>query len=77
MAEHPEWVRTDMSNRHVYSTIAYSRSKGVLRKEDYIFMRECLEKHLENMQLSDFDYSQQIDDLKQLFIKLDHTINRL
>ena len=66
-----------MNNRHVYSTIAYSRNKGVLRKEDYIFMRECLEKYLEYMQLSDFDYSQQIDDLKQLFIKLDHTINRL
>ena len=62
---------------YLYSTIAYSRNKGVLRKEDYIFMRECLEKYLEYMQLSDFDYSQQIDDLKQLFIKLDHTINRL
>lgn len=70
-------ARTDMNNRHVYSTIAYSRNKGVLRKEDYIFMRECLEKQLQYMQLSDFDYSQQIDDLKQLFIKLDHTINRL
>jgi len=70
-------ARTDMNNRHVYSTIAYSRNKGVLRKEDYIFMRECLEKYLEYMQLSDFDYSHQIDDLKQLFIKLDHTINRL
>ncbi len=66
-----------MTNRHLYSIIAYSRNKGVLRKEDYIFMRECLEKYLEYMQLSDFDYSQQIDDLKQLFIKLDHTINRL
>lgn len=66
-----------MNNRHVYSTIAYSRNKGVLRKEDYIFMRECLEKQLEYMQLSNFDYSQQIDDLKQLFIKLDHTISRL
>ena len=62
---------------YLYSTIAYSRNKGVLRKEDYIFMRECLEKYLEYMQLSDFDYSHQIDDLKQLFIKLDHTINRL
>ena len=64
-------------NRHLYSTITYSRNKGVLRKEDYVFMRECLEKQLQYMQLSDFDYSQQIDDLKQLFIKLDHTINRL
>ena len=36
---------------YLYSTIAYSRNKGVLRKEDYIFMRECLEKHLEYMQL--------------------------
>lgn len=70
-------ARTDMTNKHIYSTVLYSRNKGVLRKEDYIFMRELLEKHLENMQLSDFDYSRQIDDLKQLFIKLDHTINRL
>ena len=66
-----------MTNRHIYGTVLYNRNKGVLRKEDYIFMRDCLEKHLENMQLSDFDHSQQIDDLKQLFIKLDHTINRL
>ena len=66
-----------MTNRHLYSTIAYSRNKGVLRKEDYIFMRESLEKHLEYMQLSDLDYSHQIDDLKQLFIKLDHHIDRL
>jgi len=66
-----------MSNRHIYGTVIYNRNKGVLRKEDYVFMRECLEKYLEYMQLSDFDHSQQIDDLKQLFIKLDHTINRL
>ena len=64
-------------NPHLYKTGSYDRSKGVLTKADYVFMRECLEKHLENMQLSDLDYSQQIDDLKQLFIKLDHTINRL
>lgn len=70
-------ARTDMNNRHVYSTIAYSRNKGVLRKEDYIFMRECLEKHLENMQLSNDDLAREIDTLKVLFIKLDHTINRL
>ena len=73
----PVYGRYSGLRNPIYSTIAYSRNKGVLRKEDYIFMRECLEKHLENMQLSDFDYSQQIDDLKQLFIKLYHTINRL
>ena len=66
-----------MSNRHVYSTIAYTRNKGVLRKEDYIFMRECLEKQLQYMQLSDEDLALEIDTLKVLFIKLDHTINRL
>ena len=70
-------ARTDMNNRHVYSTIAYSRNKGVLRKEDYVFMRECLEKYLENMQLSNDDLAREIDALKVLFIKLDHTINRL
>lgn len=66
-----------MINRHLYRTVSYNRNKGVLRKEDYIFMRECLEKHLENMQLSNDDYSIEIDQLKVLFIKLDHTIGRL
>lgn len=66
-----------MTNRHIYGTVLYNRNKGVLRKEDYIFMRECLEKHLENMQLSNDDLDREIDTLKVLFIKLDHTINRL
>ena len=66
-----------MVNRHLYRTVSYNRNKGVLLKEDYIFLRECLEKHLENMQLSDDDYSIEIDQLKLLFIKLDHTIARL
>ncbi|RVT44965.1 hypothetical protein ENC21_15205 [Acinetobacter indicus] len=61
----------------IYSTVSYNRNKGVLIKKDYIFIRECLEKHLENMQLSQLDYSKQIDELKKLFIKLDHTIDRL
>ena len=66
-----------MTNRYLYGTVLYNRNKGVLRKEDYVFMRECLEKHLENMQLSNEDYSSEIDQLKVLFIKLDHQINRL
>ena len=67
-----------MTNRHVYSTIAYSRNKGVLRKEDYIFMRECLENYLEKIQ-QDFDQEndQEIMQIKLLFIKLDHHIDRL
>lgn len=66
-----------MINRHLYRTVSYNRNKGVLLKEDYIFIHECLEKYLENMQLSDKDYSIEIDQLKVLFIKLDHTIGRL
>ena len=64
-------------NPHLYKTVSYDRSKGVLTKADYVFMRECLEKHLENMQLSNEDLAREIDTLKVLFIKLDHTINRL
>ncbi len=35
-----------MINRHLYRTVSYNRNKGVLLKEDYIFIRQCLEKHL-------------------------------
>ncbi len=66
-----------MINRHLYRTVSYNRNKGVLLKEDYIFIRQCLEKHLKNMQLSNEDYSIEIDQLKVLFIRLDHTIGRL
>ena len=66
-----------MVNRYLYRTVSYNRNKGVLLKDDYIFIRECLENHLENMQLSNEDYSSEIDRLKVLFIKLDHTIGRL
>lgn len=62
---------------YVYGTVLYNRNKGVLRKNDYVFIRDCLEKHLENMQSSNIDYSLEIDQLKQLFIRLDHTISRL
>lgn len=64
-------------NRRLYATGYYSRNIGMLRKEDYIFIRENLEKHLENMQLSNSDYSKEIDELKVFFIKLDHAISRL
>jgi hypothetical protein len=66
-----------MINRYLYRTVGYNRNKGVLRKEDYVFIRDCLEKHLENMQLSNDGLSREIDQLKVLFIKLDHTIGRL
>ena len=49
----------------------------MLRKEDYIYMRECLEHHLDFLQSQTIDKSIEIDELKVFFIKLDHTINRL
>ena len=64
-------------NRRIYATGYYSRNIGMLRKEDYIFIRENLEKHLENMQLSNLDFAREIDELKVFFIKLDHAISRL
>ena len=61
----------------IYSTTRYDRKIGVLRKEDYVFMRQCLERYLVHLQLQNTDNSAEIDALKVFFIKLDHTINRL
>lgn len=61
----------------IYSTTRYDRKIGVLRKEDYVFIRQCLERYLVHLQLQDTDNSVEIDALKLFFIKLDHTINRL
>ena len=66
-----------ITNKRLFSTVYYNRKIGVLRKEDYIFMRECLEQHLIHLQSQDADKSIEIDELKVFFIKLDHTINRL
>jgi hypothetical protein len=65
-------------NPHLYKTGSYDRSKGVLTKVDYLFMRECLENYLEKIQ-QDFDQEndQEIMQIKLLFIKLDHHIDRL
>ena len=63
--------------RH-YKTVSYDRSKGVLTRADYLFMRECLENYLEKIQ-QDFDQEndQEIMQIKLLFIRLDHHIDRL
>ena len=65
-------------NPHLYKTVSYDRSKGVLTKTDYVFMRECLESYLEKIQ-QDFDQEndQEIMQIKLLFIRLDHHIDRL
>lgn len=64
-------------NRRLYSTGYYSRNIGMLRKEDYVFIREILENYLAYLQSQSIDKSIEIDELKTFFIKLDHTIARL
>ena len=64
-----------MKNRHVYKSTLYNRNKGVLTKTDFEFMRELLERQL--IQLQQSDRHDEIDQLKQLFIRLDHQIQRM
>ena len=66
-----------MSNRHVWRTTFYNRNIGVLQKPDYIFMRDSLEKYLDQIRELNIDNYDEIDQLKLLFIKLDHHIDRL
>ena len=64
-------------NKKLYATGYYSRNIGMLRKEDYVYIRNCLEQHLLYLQSQSIDKSIEIDESKVFFIKLDHTINRL
>lgn len=66
-----------MNNRHVWKTTFYNRNIGVLQKSDYIFMRDSLEKYLDQIRELDIDNYDEIDQLKLLFIKVDHHIDRL
>ena len=53
--------------RH-YKTGSYDRSKGVLTKADYEYMRDLLETVLEQLQNSELDNDREIDQLKQFFL---------
>ena len=64
-------------NRHQYATLSYDRKKGVLTKDDYLYVRELLESYLLILQKLDCDSSAEIDRLKQFFIKFDHDIERM
>ena len=65
-----------MINRHLYRTASYDRKKGVLTKDDYVYMRDLLETVLVQLQESDLDHDEEITKLKILFIRLDHHIAR-
>ncbi len=64
-------------NRHLYRTVSYDRKKGVLTKDDYLYMRDLLEIALQELQSSDSDRDSEIDRLKQFFIKFDHHVARM
>lgn len=49
--------------RH-YKTVSYDRSKGTLTKADYVYMRNLLETVLEQLQNSELDNDNEIDQLK-------------
>ena len=57
-----------MKNRHIYKTVSYDRSKGVLTKADFEYMRDLLETVLEQLQNSELDNDREIDQLKQFFL---------
>ena len=65
-----------MVNRHIYKTTFYNRNKGVMLKSDFVFMRDSLEKYLDYIRDLDTNNFEEIDQLKLLFIKLDHHIER-
>ncbi|ENU19644.1 hypothetical protein F994_02504 [Acinetobacter bohemicus ANC 3994] len=64
-------------NRHIFKMVGYDRSKGVLTKADYVYMRDLLETVIEQLQNSDLDKDSEIDRLKQFFIKFDHHVERM
>ena len=55
-------------NPHLYKTGSYDRSKGVLTKADFEYMRDLLETVLEQLQNSELDNDREIDQLKQFFL---------
>lgn len=63
-------------NRHIWKTY-YNRRIGVLQNSDYILMRESLEKYLDHIRELDIDNRDEIEQLKLMFIRLDHHIDRL
>ena len=60
-----------------YIITFYNRNKGVMLKSDFIFIRDSLEKYLDHVRDLDTNNFEEIDQLKLLFIKLDHHIDRL
>jgi len=65
-----------MVNRHLYKTFTYDRKIGVLTKHDFELIRCSLESYLAQICKLEIDNHNEIEQLKLLFIKLDHQIER-
>ncbi len=52
-------------------------NKGVMLKSNFVFIRDSLEKYLDYIRDLDTNNFEEIDQIKLLFIKLDHHIDRL
>ena len=63
-------------NPYLYKIVSYDRSKGIVTKDDYVYMCDLLETVLVQLQESDLDNDAEITKLKILFIRLDNHIAR-
>ena len=66
-----------MINRHIYKTVSYNRKIGTLNKQDFLYMRDLLERQLVTLQESDVDHDLDITELKLFFIRFDHHIQMM
>ena len=66
-----------MINRHLYKTVSYNRKIGTLNKQDFLYIRDLLERQLEILQKSDADHDLEITELKLFFIRFDHHIQMM
>lgn len=67
-----------MKNRHIWRTIEpYNRNIGLLTTSDYKLIRNSLEKYLDYIRELDTDNYEEIEQLKLMFLRLDHYIARL
>lgn len=67
-----------MKNRHIWRTIEpYNRNIGLLTASDYKLIRNSLEKYLDYIRELDTDNYEEIEQLKLMFLRLDHHISRM
>ena len=66
-----------IQNRHLYKTVSYDGKEYFITKDDYVYMRDLLERQLVTLQESDVDHDLEITELKLFFIRFDHHIQMM